>query len=72
MRKLRLLIFSCGELGKQHKQLDSEYIRSKNVCAIAQVVSWLHYVSAIMFNPTGFGVGEAMKHNNREADSEVG
>lgn len=41
MRKLRLLIFSCGELGKQHIQLDSEYIRSKNVCAIAQVVGGL-------------------------------
>jgi hypothetical protein len=38
MRKLRLLIFSWGELGKQHKQLESEYIRSKNVCVIAQMV----------------------------------
>lgn len=32
--KLRLLIFSCGELGKQHMQSVKLYRRSKKYCAM--------------------------------------
>ena len=38
--KLRLLIFSCGEPGKQLIQLVSVYTRSRKYCAIA-FVCWL-------------------------------
>jgi hypothetical protein len=34
MRKLLLLILSCGVLGKQHTQLDREYKMSTIVCAM--------------------------------------
>ncbi len=34
MRKLLLLILSCGVLGKQHTQLDREYSMSTIVCAM--------------------------------------
>lgn len=35
--KLRLLILSVGELGKQFRQLPKEDIRSKKTCAMAAV-----------------------------------